>query len=149
MIKRINQSDFEIETDKELERIQLVAKNEKYKNIFKCCNDNVFYKDIDKKEVEEILNTKIHFEEVLPLYISYFDGGEYIKLGTSEITISACIDEAQENIENYEDRIWNALDVDKEISQILKEQVKVVYKKQLESEREKINAIINGEINWE
>ena len=147
MIKRI--SDFEINSDEELEKIQLIAKDEKYKDIFKCYNDNFFYKDIDKKDVEKILNTIIHYEEILPLYISLFDGGEYIKLGVSEVTISECIDEVQENIEKYEDRIWNALDVDKEISQILKEQVRVVYEKQLESEREKINAIINGEINWQ
>ena len=147
MIKRI--SDFEINSEEELKKIQLIAKDEKYKDIFKYYNENIFYKDIDKKDVEEILNTQIHFEEVLPLYISLFDGGEYIKLGISEVTISECIDEVQENIEKYEDRIWNALDVDKEISQILKEQVKVVYEKQLESEREKINAITNGEISWQ
>lgn len=147
MIKTFNPND--IDSEEECERIYNIVKDGKNKNLFKCAESwNVFFKEKDEENVIEKLNWKNKSFNNLSQYISYFDGGQHIRLGCEEITIAQCIDEVQENIEKYEDRIFTATNIEEEITQILKEQVGTVFEKKLAENREKIDSIINGDIDW-
>jgi hypothetical protein len=138
-----------MDSDEEFHRVLNIIEDEKYRNIFKYDGDEgILFKEKDKNEVEKFLGIKTDSAISLSSFLDCFSDGQSMQLGEKYLSIRRCIDEVQHDIEKYEERIWNAVDVNKEINQILKEQVKIVYEKELKEERNRIDNIINGDFEW-
>lgn len=153
MIKFLNLESTDLvsmETDEEYYRVLNIIKDKRYNNIFKYDGDTgIFFKKENEEKVEQILGVSSQNAYSLSEYIEGFSNSESIKLGYTNLAITECISELQNNIETYEERIYNAKDIDKEISKILKEQVPIVFKEELQEERERIDNITNGNFEWD
>mgnify|MGYP000939949359 CR=1 FL=1 len=117
--------------------------------LFKSSNNNILYFEEKKYEIEEYLGIKIYHDKSIIDYIKYFDCGEFLDVshyGCWQIEISECIEEFIENIDEYEKRLFNSKDFDKEIQIIIKEQMIKVFGNHI---NEAIKIINNGNFEWD
>lgn len=117
--------------------------------LFKSSNNNILYLEENKDKVEEYFGIKIYHDKPIIEYIEYFDHDEVLdvsKYNCWQITIDECIESFIENIDEYENRLFNSKDFDKEIQIIIKEQMIQVFGEYI---NEAIQIINNGNFEWE